>query len=1024
MRRLALLSLLAGGAWAGAPSNTVAILDLSGVAQANRPVTVSRFFAEGEIPLCALARINGTAVTTQTDVRTRWPDGSLQHAMVSFAVPMLAANSAVTVQLEGAPNCNNAGELTQSAILSATASWAATLGAEIRTTNGAVTQAANLRTMLTNWDGTDSGVHGLGIRYWLKGPVATQLIVEDRTPSRAYDIGWSYNGTTWVTSTTNRSLHPVFVVTLWPGQPYVKIECIVENPWTTALQDQKYDLSIRLGNPLAGADPATTWLGESSYLPRPGLNHYARTRWHKVFWSGTAPGEIKLDLSLSYMIYSRSLPPYDLVKTVGANSVNTEVTNWDNLTVGEKDIGGEGSLVKFMPQTGQTVAPYIGLIPQWSVKHAFTMANPLVDNGILRVIFGNGDVGAHVPIHYRESRNDSTKKFCNLSCDSTWNALDAAGRIVSIDARPTFRSRDLSGVGGDAVTPVATLSTSTAPCAGCTVAHGWTVDLAHQPGHAFYPYLISGEWYYLEEMQFWSAHNVSWPNSSNTLVIGRHSDWGYISDEIRGEAWALRTLTQSALLSPTGSPEKQYWDKKLEHQIAIREGAWNIRNGYFFNDPLGRWTFGRGVQFGGQLNPLFLPKIDCSGSQVVFRFIAGATNTTPISITVNAHGAANNDHAYITTAAGNTAANGKWAITNVTPNTFDLIGSAGNGAYTGSGEVQLPNLEVDPWWGQCTTHAWQWNFLLASLGYSEQVGNYKLQPVLRAYSSVLLNGTLNPDIDPRLYTSGYFTLHMRAETGGYIKSWRQLNDAILASHRIAELDQFSSRRTDPTGYLAISRAASGFTAPYQDGPFSGPAARAWHESNTIANFNNNPKWSLVPRFDPGSAQITPGDTGAVIEYRAPRASEACTLKIDDAPDFSSPLLATADAPGTRWRRHVASGLIAGTTYYFRLSCASDPYQSGNTDLTWATLSAGGAAATFNIALTPPATILGTAVAKAAADYGSTAALGSATAAVSCSPGCTLAVPATARRPLHYRVKYLSAADAVLASGQIQASIAP
>jgi hypothetical protein len=65
--------------------------------------------------------------------------------------------------------------------------------------------------------------------------------------------------------------------------------------------------------------------------------------------------------------------------------------------------------------------------------------------------------------------------------------------------------------------------------------------------------------------------------------------------------------------------------------------------------------------------------------------ITNATNATPIVVTSNGHGLANNDLVAIAGVNGNTAANGIWSVQNVAANTFELEGSAGSGAYTNGG---------------------------------------------------------------------------------------------------------------------------------------------------------------------------------------------------------------------------------------------------------------------------------------------------------------------------------------------------
>lgn len=68
--------------------------------------------------------------------------------------------------------------------------------------------------------------------------------------------------------------------------------------------------------------------------------------------------------------------------------------------------------------------------------------------------------------------------------------------------------------------------------------------------------------------------------------------------------------------------------------------------------------------------------------------VAGATNTTPIEVaTTIPHGLATGESVAIKGVEGNTAANGWWTITVVTPTTFALDESAGNAAYEGGGSI-------------------------------------------------------------------------------------------------------------------------------------------------------------------------------------------------------------------------------------------------------------------------------------------------------------------------------------------------
>lgn len=72
--------------------------------------------------------------------------------------------------------------------------------------------------------------------------------------------------------------------------------------------------------------------------------------------------------------------------------------------------------------------------------------------------------------------------------------------------------------------------------------------------------------------------------------------------------------------------------------------------------------------------------------------VAGATNASPIVITDVAHGLTTGTRVTISGVGGNTAANGTFAVTRLTADTFSLDGSTGNGAYTSGGTWHVSGL--------------------------------------------------------------------------------------------------------------------------------------------------------------------------------------------------------------------------------------------------------------------------------------------------------------------------------------------
>lgn len=74
-----------------------------------------------------------------------------------------------------------------------------------------------------------------------------------------------------------------------------------------------------------------------------------------------------------------------------------------------------------------------------------------------------------------------------------------------------------------------------------------------------------------------------------------------------------------------------------------------------------------------------------AGSAVDMILITGATNATPIVITVAANsGLKDGDRVAIAGITGLTAANGMWTLKYVTATTYQLVGSVGNGVYGGT----------------------------------------------------------------------------------------------------------------------------------------------------------------------------------------------------------------------------------------------------------------------------------------------------------------------------------------------------
>ena len=113
MKAVILAAVLASLAFAGVPSNAIYLTNNTG-STVNQPYIISRFFAQGEIR--NYPKPSGLS-QWQAEVKTRWPDGSVQHALIAYwkSTPNTATdtipfiNDAKACHLGDPTTCTNAG---------------------------------------------------------------------------------------------------------------------------------------------------------------------------------------------------------------------------------------------------------------------------------------------------------------------------------------------------------------------------------------------------------------------------------------------------------------------------------------------------------------------------------------------------------------------------------------------------------------------------------------------------------------------------------------------------------------------------------------------------------------------------------------------------------------------------------------------------------------------------------------------------------------------------------------------------
>jgi hypothetical protein len=507
--------------------NAVRLRDASGSGASNYPLRLGRPFVAGEIAGAPQAVIGGMPVPTQADIKTRWPDGSVQHAILSFVVPHIPVSGSVTVAFANQPAVA-ATPTDRAALLDP----ALDFDAVMELTRDGKTQSASARTMLQNGDAVA----------WCQGAIAPTFVLADHSAARRYDIGPS----------ARRPVRPIFHVTFWPALHKVHVRAIAENSNTETLEDIVYDVTLTAGL----AKPDAVFRQEA-------VAHYAATRWTRSFWIGGAPeSRIDIDHNLAYLARTKAFPNYDTSLRVPETALARDYTMW---TARPKGLYGEGLWTKYMPSTGGR--DDLGHQPAWVTRWLYTG-----DHRMFEITSGQAELAAAWPVHVREG--NQAKRF------DAAHQVPAIGRVLSVYARPSLwifdarftpRPEDAVPIEGPRIMSARGMS-----------AGEWVDDGAHQADAFSALYVLTGDYYAFEQMQIWAGTYACKydPSFKSTPPYGVHGS-GVIWDQVRGNGWVLRNRVNAAYWSPDGTPEKAYFTTLIDDAIAFWEGAVGIEGTRF-----------------------------------------------------------------------------------------------------------------------------------------------------------------------------------------------------------------------------------------------------------------------------------------------------------------------------------------------------------------------------------------------------------------------------------------------------------
>jgi len=529
--------------------NVLRIRSASGRAIVNHPLEFGRPFARGEISRCPKVHLNGAAAEfAQADVKTRHSDGSVQFAVISAVLPSVPATGDVAISFSDGA-CSEPTPLSKDRMLSAGFNF------EVRIVlDAGASGTASAREMLSHEH----------YSLWTSGPIATTAIIADHK-GKSYDMG----------PDSYKSLRPVFEVQFWPTLAKTRVRVILEAADTEKVQSQSYAVSVRIG----ASDSVEA-------MSAAGVRHNLMSRWTRVYWIGGEPEAVDIDYGLAYLAKTKALPNYDSSIRLSETAKQSMLSAW---AAAPKNLYGKG-----LWETDMTVAggrADLGPFPSWAVAWIYDGSAALRN-----VALSQADLAAAWPMHLREGSSEK-----RLDRQGTYLAI---GQPVSGYGRPTLAYGDLAYdyiTREDRVEVVGNIDRG-----------GWVADNAHMPQPFYVPYLLTGEHFYKEQLQFWAGFSVL------DLPHGLYGNYCYsrsvspnymgIVGQVRGFAWGFRMLSEAAWATPDGeSGNKQWLVDAVEDVITRYEGSRGVIRGTNSSRADWQWAQSAGDCSNGMLrerNPL------------------------------------------------------------------------------------------------------------------------------------------------------------------------------------------------------------------------------------------------------------------------------------------------------------------------------------------------------------------------------------------------------------------------------------
>lgn len=614
-------------------------------AQANVPQTFAYVFAKGDLPAGSNVSLvaTGSTLPCQLDTYSTYADGSIKHASITAIIPALAAGASITYQITlaasaaagTAPTPASFPGLTASASIvdygtdaagpntgtAYTADASARLAAGTYKTHrsGAlmaewvvrvpfVTSAGvehphlHARFEIMAYKGqTRARVHCQVENTWAKPKAAPSgagtsvwedvsnipciysyslsvagTVVETRSINGFHRVNftansagtYSGNGTRLPNDSTaytaaiivdgvRKNISVVGSAVQTYGQLYAAINTQLGGAGTANTDDSNLGIKISSATKGPGSSVVIEYgtlfpaLGQgSTWRPIRGNEyiHYPATWWRKTFWWGTAP-TLHAKHDRAYVIASFAVPNYPLSLVGDAAKIASNLAAMK----ANEDIGKNGITKAFMGDTGY--APGIGVLPEWQAMY-------IINQGLdaKYVMLKQADLQGSWPMHTREYNTGEPINFATWPY-ATWspNAGDSRNSATGFNERlPQL------------AIPSSVPSNANKP------------DVAHHPDFSFVPFMVTGDYCYMDALATHYAFTVLNLNAASTYRDGRKGLW-IAEGQTRGKAWTIRTQAHARFLLPDNHPSRPDLEYITAQNIAYMNANYVDPNGAKYN---------------------------------------------------------------------------------------------------------------------------------------------------------------------------------------------------------------------------------------------------------------------------------------------------------------------------------------------------------------------------------------------------------------------------------------------------------